>query len=105
MMERNPVKKKTLTCVLVACVKPEFYKNTIEVAGGLREANIEAETDLNNRNLRKQFDYANSLGIPYVIVIGEKEAKSGKLTLRNMKNGKEEQLSVKQIIERLKNGC
>ncbi|MBI5811048.1 MAG: 6,7-dimethyl-8-ribityllumazine synthase, partial [Deltaproteobacteria bacterium] len=58
------------------------------------------ETDLNERNLRKQFDYANALGIPYVAVIGEKELSQKKLTLKDMKSGKEELLSIEQAIER-----
>ena len=49
-----------------------------------------AETDLNERNLRKQFDYANSLSIPYVAVVGERERNEKKLTLRDMASGKEE---------------
>jgi len=39
-----------------------------------------------------------------VIFVGEDELKSRKLKLRDMKSGKEEALSVKELIERLAQG-
>ena len=37
--------------------------------------------------------------IPYVIAIGEDEMKFGKLTLKNMETGEQEQKTVEEIIE------
>jgi histidyl-tRNA synthetase len=102
MLEKEHGKAKSYSTVFVACAKPDFYKNAIETAESLRAEGIAAETDLNERNLRKQFDYCNALEIPYAIVIGEREVKSRKLTIRDMKSGKEEQLSLKDTIKRLK---
>jgi histidyl-tRNA synthetase len=94
--------KKTDTMVIVAAVKPEYYKNTVSIASSLREAGIHCETDLNERNLRKQFEYANSLSIPFVAIIGEREAKEGRITLRDMRDGKEELLALPGAINRIK---
>lgn len=101
MLEKQKAKKKTYSKVFVACAKPDFYKNAVETAEALRENGISAETDLNQRNLRKQFDYCNSLEIPYTIIIGQREVESKKLTLRDMKTGKEEKLSLKDTVKRL----
>ena len=49
------------------------------------EKKVKVEGDLNERNIRKQFDYANSLDIPWVIVVGEKEEKAKKRELNNLK--------------------
>lgn len=94
--------EKTFAKVFVAAVKPEFYDDAVKIAGSLRQAEISCETDLNERNLRKQFDYVNAMGIPYMIILGEKELKEKKFTLRNMKTGKEEKLELKKIVEKLK---
>ncbi len=93
---------KTFTKVYVAAVKDEFYKDALKVATELRQEGISCETDLNERNLRKQFDYVNSMAIPYMLILGEKELKEKKFTLRDMKTGKEEKLELKKLIEKLK---
>ncbi len=103
MLEKEKGKSKTYSKVFVACAKPEFYKNTIELAVELRASGISVETDLNERNLRKQFDYCNSLEIPYCIIIGQREVESRQFTLRDMKSGKEEQLPLDELIKRIVN--
>ena len=102
MLERGGEKKKSSTRIFVACTKPEFYKNTMEIAAKFRIAGIDTETDLNNRNLRKQFDYANSLSIPFIVIIGEREAKSNTVTFRDMKSGKEENVTVEKAVEKVR---
>lgn len=95
--------EKTYTKVLVAGVKPEFYKNAVQISAKLREKGVNSEVDLNERNLKKQFDYANALSIPYIVIIGEREIKEKLYTLRNMQTGKEEKLKLEAIVELLKN--
>jgi histidyl-tRNA synthetase len=94
--------KKTDTKVLIAGVKPEFYADSVRIAAEFRISGIAAETDLNERNLRKQFDYANALSIPYIAVVGERELKSGMVTLRDMVSGNEELMKIGEAIIRLK---
>lgn len=94
--------RKTYTSVFIGCVKPEFYEYSFKVAEELRSAGISAETDLNNRNLRKQMDYANSLGIPYFVVVGEREMKEKTITLKNMVTGNEEKITISEAIKKLK---
>jgi len=100
--ERKKTSKKTDTQVVIAAVKPEFYGKTLALANRLREAGIPCETDLNERALRKQMDYANALSIPFVAIIGEREAKSGKATLREMSSGKESELTADEAIKTIK---
>ncbi|HSB47238.1 MAG TPA: histidine--tRNA ligase [Candidatus Bilamarchaeum sp.] len=100
--ERTKERMKTETRLVIAAVKPEFYAESVRAADAFRKAGISCETDLNERNLRKQFDYANSLGIPFVAVIGEKEVASKKITLKDMKSGKEELLSLEQALGRVR---
>jgi histidyl-tRNA synthetase len=101
ILERDGNNKKTYSKVFVACPKQKLYTEAAKIADELRAAGIEVETDLAERNLRKQFDYANALGISNIAIIGEREIASKKITLRNMETGKEESLSIKEAIERL----
>ncbi len=101
LKERIQSLQKTPTRLFVAGVKPELYTEVVTIATELRKNGIPTEVDLNERNLRKQLEYVNSLSIPFMIVVGERELKEGKFTLRDMKTGKEEFGSLKEIIKRL----
>ncbi len=89
------------TDVFIASVKG-YYEYSIEIAGKLRSLGISCQTDLNERNLKKQFDYANSLNIPYIIIVGEKEKNENKATLRDMKTGNEEMININDIAKKIR---
>ena len=96
MGERKPEKKG----VFVACVKDEFYPYAVSVAAALRSQGVAAQTDLNARNLKKQMEYAAGC-CAYIAIVGEKEKKEGKLTLRDLNSGKEEICSVEEAVKRI----
>ncbi|HEY9561682.1 MAG TPA: histidine--tRNA ligase [Anseongella sp.] len=48
--------------------------------------------------LQKQFKYADARNIPYVLVIGDEEIKTGQLTLKNMKSGEQEKVTASDLI-------
>jgi len=52
--------------------------------------------------MKKQFEYANALHIPYVMIVGEDEMKQEKVSLKDMKTGEQELLSLHQLITKLK---
>ena len=68
----------------------------------LRESGISAEGDHNNKSFKAQFKYAGKLNVPYVVIIGENEAQSGKYTLKDMANGTQNEYSGEEIINILR---
>jgi len=74
-------------------------KKTIELMKKLRESQISC---FMMDKPGKAVEYANSSNIPYVIFIGDEEAKKGKFKLRDMKSGKEKMLVEKSLIKELK---
>ncbi len=92
--------EKTTTKVYIIPIKQ--IKKAAELAAELRRNNINTDIDLMSRGISKNLDFANTLEIPYVIFVGEDEVKKKKFKLRNMKTGKEELLSLIQIIKKLK---
>ena len=55
--------------------------------------------------MKAKFKYADKLEIPYVIVMGEDEIKANEVTLKNMKTGEEQKVSmdevkIKEILEK-----
>ena len=88
--------------VFVVSVNDDVKMKAVEIAHQLRSAGIAAESELTGRDIRKQMDYANRKGVPHVIVIGPKEVKSGKYTLKDMKTGKEASLTFEALVKKLK---
>ena len=94
--EKQEFKEKTLAQVYVIPIKT--VKESLEIVQDLRESGIKTDFDLNGRGMSKNLQYANALGIPYVLIVGERELKKGKALLRDMQSGDEQLLSVKQVI-------
>lgn len=92
--------KKSISDVLVVSMVEDLEKS-IEVANALRKAGINTEIYFDNKKIKAKFKYADKLNIPYVIVIGEDEIKSGLLTIKNMQEGTQEQLEIQDIIKKL----
>lgn len=67
----------------------------------LREHGISADIDLMNRGPSKLLNYANSLSIPYCILIGENELEENKVTLKDMKSGEQEMISEEKLLKKL----
>lgn len=67
----------------------------------LRQAGINADIYPDPVKMQKQMKYANSRKVPYVILVGSEEMNTGKLTLKNMSSGEQEQLEITAIIEKL----
>jgi len=63
----------------------------------LRRQGISGDIEMDKRKLRKSLEYAGKQGIPFVIVIGEDEIKNGKVRIRNMKEGNEEEIAMDKV--------
>ena len=88
--------------IFVANVDENVVDKTLEIVKRLRKGGINCQTDLMGRDLGRQLKYADSLGIPYVVIVGEKELKENKFKLKDMKNKTEEEMSLESVVEFLK---
>ncbi len=89
------------TNVKLFIVPIKTTKESFLIAKQFREANINTDMDLMNRGPSKNFAYADTYNIPFVAVIGENELRENLVTLKDMKTGKEEKLSVADAIKKL----
>lgn len=88
--------------ILVCHFNKEALQYSLKVLSAIRQQGIAAEVFPDEAKLKKQLDYANKKLIPYVIVIGPDEIKSGNLTFKEMSTGTQEQLPLEQIIQKVK---
>jgi len=68
-----------------------------------REAGIRCEIYLDNAKMKKQMQYANQKGIPYVALAGENEIAQGLITLKNMVSGEQKLVTPDEMITELRN--
>lgn len=74
---------------------------TFRPAQVLRQAGISVEIYPSAAKLAKQFSYADSLRIPFVAVLGEKEREQGVVVLKDMESGEQTPLSLEEIIKKI----
>ena len=65
----------------------------------LRENYIKAELYPDAAKMKKQMTYANKRKIPFVVLVGEEEIKNNEYTLKNMRSGEQNKLSLQALIE------
>lgn len=90
------------TKVLLAHFGEAERNYCIGIATQLRSAGINTEIypDI-TKKISKQFDYANKKQIPFVIVVGGDEMKSGELALKDMATGEQSKIKAEEIIQKL----
>lgn len=87
---------------LVTIFNQDLIEDSIKVINKLDENNINCELWLEpETKLDKQLKYADQKGIPYVVIIGPDEEKSGKVTLKNLKEKTQETLLLDEAIQKL----
>ena len=95
-VEKAKTQQKTVTKVYIIPIGT--FNESLKIAEELRNENIRVDIDLTGKGPSKNLQYANSLGIPYVLFIGEEELKQGKVKLKDMNSGKEQLMSAEELI-------
>lgn len=95
------VNKKSIAELLVLPMTENIEK-VIEIGSTIREAGISTEIYLEDKKIKAKFKYADRLQIPYVAVIGDDEIANGKIALKDMQTGVQENLTIQEVIEKLK---
>jgi len=76
----------------------------ISFATSLREAGIRAQIYGEPKKFKSKMGYADRLGIPYVVFLGEDELAAGKVTIKNMVTGDQETVAPEAAIKGLAAG-
>ena len=77
-------------------VESEFCLSLVKK---LRDNNINSELYPSAEKIKKQMNYANNKGVQYVVMVGEDEMKSGKLSIKNMQTGDQEKMNISELIK------
>ncbi len=88
--------------VLVTIFNDQLYTQSREAALALRQAGIRVDLYAQADKLNKQFKYANQQNIPWVITIGDDEAASAIVSLKNMVTGEQHNVDLTEAIALIK---
>ncbi len=77
----------------------DVIKDAISIAQKIRSNNINCELGLATKGISKQLEYASNKGIPKVVIVGAKDLAEGKVTVKDMKSGKDEKVNVNDVLK------
>ncbi len=82
-------------------VSEKYQPQAAELAGKLREQGFRVHTDDSDETLGKRIRNAEKMKIPRMIVLGEKEAESGLVNVRNFFSGVQGEMSLDAFIREI----
>lgn len=76
-------------------------KHCLKLVTEIRKNGISTELFPDAAKTKKQMNYANKKGIPFVALIGENEMKEGIINLKNMQTGEQKSVNLEELIAEL----
>lgn len=97
--ELNLLPNLPKTKILVTDFSPETEAESLKLVSRLRDQNIPSVIYPTADKISKQLKYADSLGIPFVALLGPDEIKSNTITLKNMLLKTQTNLKLSELIK------
>lgn len=92
------IENTSKTQVLIANFDEESKEEQFKLLKVLRDSGIRAELYPECSKLKKSMNYADKIGVMYVVLVGESERENKVFTLKNMESGEQEKLSIEAIV-------
>jgi histidyl-tRNA synthetase len=77
-----------------------YISEVLKIASVLRKEWINVEVYPDNVKIGKQFKFADAKGYNFVWIIGESEKENWTVSLKNMKEGTQEEISISELIKK-----
>ena len=76
----------------------------IALAETLRESGLRVQLYGEQKKFKQKLAYANKLGVPYVVLLGEDELAAGKCALKDMRTGEQVLVTAQEAAQRIQAG-
>ena len=97
LKNREEFTEKALTDIFIIPMGTEI--ECLKIAEKMRDEGYKVEVEMKNRKMKKSLEYANDENIPFVFILGEDELANQNITVKNMKEKTQLQISTTNIIE------
>jgi len=88
-----------IDCYVIPIGEPMQTK-ALETLQTLRRAGVSGDIDLLGRGPSKNLDYANAIRARFAVLVGEAELKKGRVAVKDLDSGKQEELTLEGLIAR-----
>ena len=82
----------------------EDLSAAISLATTLRESGIRTQLYTEQKKFKQKMSYADKIGVPYAIFLGEDEINAGVVACKDMKTGEQTKLDPAATIARIQAG-
>ena len=82
----------------------EDLSPAIALSTRLREAGVRVQLYTEQKKFKQKMTYADKLGVPFVVFLGEDEISSGVVACKDMASGEQTKLSLEATLERIQAG-
>ena len=101
-LDLYPAETNSGACILFINFGAKEAAHCLQLAAAIRKAGISAEVYPDSVKMKKQMSYANAHHVPFVALVGETEMAEGKVALKNMETGEQQNLTIDEVIETIK---
>ena len=104
-LDKFPAGLSSSSTLLFANMDAASAAYVLPIASSLRAAGVAVEVYPDSGKLKKQFDYADRKGIPFISICGSSEAEAGQVNIKNLASGEQKSFAaadVTGILEFLK---
>jgi len=83
--------------VMVAVWNEESFRDSVKLAQELRAGGLRVDLYPEADKLGKQFKYASSRAIPFVVVVGDEERARGEVAIKDLRSGEQRSVSRNEV--------
>ena len=88
----------TAPCDVLVLPMTEELGPAIAAATALRKAGIRTQLYGEKRKFKAKMSYADKLGVPFIILMGEDEIRDNVLSVKDMRSGEQQKLGADEAI-------
>lgn len=100
---RAPTGDRSVDAV-VAPIEEADEPPAVAIATRLRQAGLDVELDVRRRGVKANLRHADREGVPYVVIVGERERQAGQARLRDMAARSEQLLDAEALVATVRAG-
>ena len=97
-LDKFPAALASSTRLLFANMDGESVKYVLPIASALRGRGVSVEVFADSGKLKKQFEYADRKGIPFISICGSSEAEAGMVNIKNLASGEQKSFAKDDIV-------
>ena len=97
--ERNTAPADVLLLPMVEDLSP-----AVELATRFRNAGVRVQLYGEQKKFKAKMNYADKIGVPFVVFLGEDEIREGVVACKNMKSGEQTKLGFEETLARVRDG-